>query len=219
MSDTELTYLDEQRQLEHIKDFMTLWNEPEHKYRMLVSLALDVSEYEIFQDPEVVVEHEFFAIRGGLIINEIGYRYDGPSGPTKDDETNMRAALFHDIGYQAFEMLKHLSYWKRFRLRRALDKIFRRTLKADGMGFIRRQGYFVAVRGFGAFFAYFMLFLVLLTTTGCQNQVNLASSVVNITVIKIQYAEDDARNEGMSGSDIKDPRNDQKGGDAKLPVP
>lgn len=215
MDNIILTYLDECYQLKHNDDFDVLWNVEKFKYDMLKCLGLDVSEFKILT--EIDVDHKFFRMKNGIIENKVGFRYDGPSGPTKDDETNMRAALFHDIGYQIIkEFLKEFSFWKRIRIRRAFDKVFRRVLKADKMGFWKRQVYFVGVRGFGALFAYFMLFFM----TSCQNQVNLASSVVNITVIKIQYAEDESKNSGMSGSDIKDPRNDQKGGEIKTtPLP
>jgi hypothetical protein len=49
---------------------------------------------------------------------------------------------------------------------------------------------------------------------GCQIQINVASSVVNIPVVKTQH---DNKNSGMSGSDLKESGNGlkQKGGDLK----
>jgi len=62
------------------------------------------------------------------------------------------------------------------------------------------------------------ILIIILFSTGCQNQVNLASSVVNVTVIKFQYADNESKNSGLSGSEIKNPKNDQEGGDVKVPV-
>jgi len=42
----------------------------------------------------------------GTIVGQIGYAWDGASGPTYDDKTNMRASLFHDILYQAISERK-----------------------------------------------------------------------------------------------------------------
>lgn len=53
-----------------------------------------------------------------------------------------------------------------------------------------------------------IILFCLLLLTGCQLQINLASSVVNVPVNKAQYAEKDSENK-MSGSDIKNPKNDQ----------
>ena len=46
-------------------------------------------------------EHEFFRCVGGELIAHPHYAWDGPSGPTFDTPTNMRASLFHDINCQA----------------------------------------------------------------------------------------------------------------------
>ena len=151
-----LTYLSVKHQLEVDKEFKVLFNVKQHKYEMLKDISLDCSSYKSLSN--LRIEHEYYAFKNGIITAKKGYRYDGPSGPTKDDETNMRAALFHDIIYQAFtetSEIKQLSFFKRMGIRRAGDKIFRQVLKTDGMGFFRRNYYFVAVRGFGALFAYF----------------------------------------------------------------
>jgi hypothetical protein len=36
----------------------------------------------------------------GNLIVKAGYAWDGPSGPTRDDPTNMTPSLFHDAAYQ-----------------------------------------------------------------------------------------------------------------------
>ena len=126
-----------------------------HKYIVLMITFFEISRYKNLMALEI--DHEFYAIRNGVLTAKVDYMWDGPSGPTRDDKTNIRASLPHDIIYQAIgeqEKIKKLSLWKKYRIRREADKLFKRVLKEDGMGWFRRQGYFIAVRGFGAFFAH-----------------------------------------------------------------
>ena len=141
-------------QLEESMHYKTLENVKKFKYELLMILDYDVSTFKALL--ELNINHKYFKISNGIIRGKEEYRWDGPSGPTKDDKTNLRASLFHDIGYQAMrEFLKNLSWWKRFKIRRAFDKMFKKILIEDGMGFIRRQYYFIGVRGLGAFFTHF----------------------------------------------------------------
>lgn len=120
---------------------------PEHKYEMI--------EEFYFIDPNIVkykCDHDFFSIGNGCITARKGYAWDGCSGPTIDDDTNMRASLFHDIWYQAMSEKLLPRNW---RTRRAGDKLFLKILKEDGMPWYRRTAYFYSVRGAGALFAYF----------------------------------------------------------------
>ena len=59
-----------------------------------------------------------------------------------------------------------------------------------------------------------ILLLSVFALTGCQLQVNIASPVNNVTVIKAQHESDNA---DMSGSKLDDVARDisQKGGDVK----
>jgi len=77
-----------------------------------------------------------------------GYAWDGPSGPTKDTKTNMRASLEHDVLYQLirFEILPR-------NLRKAADLQFDKTAKEDGMSWWRRKYYLFALRKFAGFAA------------------------------------------------------------------
>jgi len=84
----------------------------------------------------------------GLLTIHAGFMYDGPSGPTKDDKTNMRGAAVHDALYA---MLRHSKLPKRFR--KLADQEFLRCLKEDGMWWWRRRMYFMGVRRFAAFAA------------------------------------------------------------------
>jgi hypothetical protein len=99
----------------------------------------------------LVCYHDKFKIISGCVTGKEGYAWDGPSGPTYDRPENMRAALFHDILYQAINEGKIPKTWRN---RRKADKIFLRILKEDGMNWFSRRAYFYSVRGFGALFAY-----------------------------------------------------------------
>ena len=46
-------------------------------------------------------KHEFFRCGGGILTVLPHYAWDGPSGPTFDTPTYMRASLFHDALCQA----------------------------------------------------------------------------------------------------------------------
>ena len=87
-----------------------------------------------------------YAIHGDRTVSvDPGYAWDGPSGPTFDTGNSMRAALIHDVLYQAIrEGGLPASY------RRKADREFRRILKADGMTLLRRLAWWLAVRLFGS---------------------------------------------------------------------
>jgi hypothetical protein len=72
-----------------------------------------------------------------------GYAWDGASGPTYDSRSSMRPSLYHDIGYQLIRLglLPHS-------MRAAIDSMFRRVCKEDGMWSIRAQLWYQAVRIF-----------------------------------------------------------------------
>ena len=80
------------------------------------------------------------------IFIEEGYAWDGASGPTFDTCGSFHAALVHDALYQCMR----LGYVKRdWHSRKAADKLFLRMLKRGGMGPLRRQIWYRAVRLFG----------------------------------------------------------------------
>lgn len=91
-------------------------------------------------------------VQYGTLTAYPGYTWDGPSGPTRDDKTNIRASLYHDILYSACRraIVKYglkRNEWEFLRLQ--ADKLFRDVLKKDGMGWFRRAYYYRAVRWFG----------------------------------------------------------------------
>lgn len=91
------------------------------------------------------IEHPYIVLDCGYIKVVKNYAFDGPSGPTKDDKTNMNASLIHDCQYQ----LMRLGLVNR-RYRKVIDMDFRRHCIEDGMGKFRAWYYYNAVRIFGA---------------------------------------------------------------------
>lgn len=80
---------------------------------------------------------------GNLTIRA-GYAWDGASGPTYDSRSSMRPSLVHDALYQLMRLgLLDQSF------RPAVDLIFRRMCKEDGMWSPRAQLWYMAVRVFG----------------------------------------------------------------------
>lgn len=92
--------------------------------------------------PDVPVLTPFLGLTvDGVLTIQAGYAWDGCSGPTWDDSTNMRGGLVHDSLYQMMRE-KHLDCgW-----RQAADNELRRICREDGMGAIRAWYYHKAVR-------------------------------------------------------------------------
>jgi len=136
--------------------YKTLKDAGKFKYELLINLSFDASKWPAVKVIRAI-HHRYYSIMEGVITAKEGYRWDGASGPTLDDETNLRASLFHDIGYQSMSeqpAISKLSWWRKYRIRVTWDKMFRSILKADGMPFVRRFFWYWSVRGVGALFAY-----------------------------------------------------------------
>lgn len=89
------------------------------------------------------LNHKYMKWTGKVITVKMTYAYDGASGPTLDDKTNLKAALIHDCQYQLMrEGLLDRKY------RKAVDQTFRRHCIEDGMGKFRAWYYYRAVRMF-----------------------------------------------------------------------
>jgi hypothetical protein len=81
----------------------------------------------------------------GILVHRLGYTWDGCSGPTRDDRTNMRAGLVHDGLY---ELMRLGMLDQDFR--KAADETFYGILKEDGCAPLRAWYYYQAVRIGGA---------------------------------------------------------------------
>ncbi len=96
--------------------------------------------------PKVDISTEFIHldIAGNLLVKK-SYAWDGPSGPVKDTQENMRASLVHDALYQLMRN-KHLSArtW-----RKAADIQFMEICKEDGVSSRTARLWYRGLRRFG----------------------------------------------------------------------
>jgi hypothetical protein len=86
--------------------------------------------------------------KDGTYTVRVGYCWDGPSGPTIDDKTNMRGSLGHDVKYQLMRLgiLPQL-------VRETADRELQRECIEDGMWKWRAWYYFEGVDHFAAYAA------------------------------------------------------------------
>ena len=82
----------------------------------------------------------------GTLVVKAGYAWDGCSGPTWDDDTNMRAGLIHDALYQLIrnDVLPDDPF------REMADGVLKQICLDNGMSSIRAWYYHLAVRKFGS---------------------------------------------------------------------
>lgn len=81
----------------------------------------------------------------GHLTAKKGYAWDGPSGPTKDDDTNLRGSVGHDVKYQLMRLQLIPETYRKLSDKELID-----DLKEDGMPWLRRQGWYYALRLGGA---------------------------------------------------------------------
>jgi hypothetical protein len=107
-------------------------------------LARDYIIQMDLEHPDIITDYIIFS--KGLMTIRKGYAWDGCSGPTYDDNTNMRGGLVHDAGYQLIRLglLAHKN--KEF-----FDKLLRTICLEDGMWKIRAWYYFEGVDHFAKF--------------------------------------------------------------------
>lgn len=96
----------------------------------------------------IFLQFIWYSRQDDTILVRAGYAWDGPSGPTKDDDTNMRASLEHDVLYQLMRLKKLPQSF-----RSKADNKFNETAKEDGMPWWRRWYYLKGLRKFGGFAA------------------------------------------------------------------
>ena len=111
-----------------------------YKYRLLVDEEISFTWRGYAHDGQYLK-----MTSNGLLMIKAGYMWDGPSGPTIDTESFMRASLVHDALYQLIRegVLPIKPYRKR------ADVILATLAKQDGMPFWRRWYVYQSVRWFG----------------------------------------------------------------------
>ena len=94
------------------------------------------------------VEMPFYRLRHGVLTVKAGYAWDGPSGPTVDTKTSMRASLVHDCLYQAISdnVLPYTA-------RSAADRILKEICLDAGMNQWRAFIWHSVVEKFGGDYA------------------------------------------------------------------
>lgn len=97
----------------------------DYKYQLAEGYKISISV-----KPKSNIETEFIDLDtdGNLTVKN-SYAWDGPSGPVKDTDENMRASLVHDALYQLMrnDKLKSRTH------RKAADQEFKDICKADGV--------------------------------------------------------------------------------------
>ena len=115
------------------------------KYRKLHNWKYELMSYDwCFVDIAGRIDTKYINLFQGELTIYKYYAWDGASGPTIDDKTNMRASLFHDALYQLMRE-GHLdkSY------RKYADQLFRQMCLEAGMGKFRAWYYYTSVRVLG----------------------------------------------------------------------
>ena len=82
----------------------------------------------------------------GLLWLKRGYAWDGPSGPTFDTKSFMRASLIHDALYQ----LMREGHLDPLKYRNRADVIMQEICRIDGMSWIRSVWVYYGVHWFAA---------------------------------------------------------------------
>ena len=108
--------------------------ENEHFNTPVTGFEIDV------RDPASRMQYAFLGKDGNLVVFT-GYQWDGASGPTIDDNTNMRASLEHDVFYQMLREEYLGPGW-----RKIVDKVLFQSLREDGMPWWRAKYYYWGVR-------------------------------------------------------------------------
>ena len=115
---------------------------PKYKYMLAENYRLKLDRKPL----RGIVTKWFTLDTSGWLIIKKGYCWDGCSGPARDDETNMRAGLVHDWGYQA---IREGIFPSTFKNRLYVDNLFYDILIEDGMFILRAKYYWLGVRAAG----------------------------------------------------------------------
>ena len=112
-----------------------------YKYQLLKPYEVRI---EIEAPSRLISEHGWIVLHESQLHIKKGYAWDGPSGPTFDTQTFMRASLVHDALYQ---LLRARLLNPEHRL--TADQICRRHCLEDGMDPFRAWYVYYALRLFG----------------------------------------------------------------------
>lgn len=107
-----------------------------YKYRLYEQRIIKVA----IQPENAIVTNYITLSQTGILVIKPGYAWDGCSGPTWDDKTNMRAGLIHDALCQLMRLeLIPQSF------RNDVDNELRKAMIEDGAFKIRAWYYYKAV--------------------------------------------------------------------------
>ena len=98
---------------------------------------------DIHPDEDIVAEQVTLKKDGWLIVGKY-FAWDGPSGPTIDDKTNMRGSLAHDALYYLMRIGLLDIKW-----REAADRVLLKCMLQDGAAWVKARCYYTAVKLFG----------------------------------------------------------------------
>ena len=115
---------------------------PKYKYELTRKVRCATN----IRGRNLLTDYIWLLDNGALMLFK-GYAWDGCSGPTIDDDTNMKAGLVHDALYQLIR-LGELPQSER----KKVDELFYRILRENGMSWLRAKLYYRAVRMFGGRF-------------------------------------------------------------------
>ena len=111
-----------------------------YKYQLREDYCIQLGIY-----PKEDIITDFLRLyKSGLLFFRKGYAWDGCSGPTWDDKTNMRGGLVHDGGYQLLRLGLLPQRYKAY-----FDFKFKEICLEDHMLKLRADYYYMAVNKWG----------------------------------------------------------------------
>lgn len=126
-------------------DQLHFQNVSAYKYRTLKSFIY--AQKHILPEKDII--HPLFSITSeGIITIEMGYAWDGPTGPVFSERTVIKSTLVHDALYQMMRLrMLPLS------ARKGADRVFRDICVEDGMSKTLANFYYQCLRVFGEKYA------------------------------------------------------------------
>lgn len=113
----------------------------EYKYQLAFAYRMVIP---IRPKQDLLTDYIELTVDGTLTVAK-GYAWDGPSGPVKDTEENLRASLVHDALYQ---LMRHEKLSGRTH-RKPADQLFKDMCKEDGVSNFLASTWYKGLRKFG----------------------------------------------------------------------